>query len=158
MTAVYPGALKTSFGNPRVDLQSVVVADDVNPLYEEVVAIEKHVGADINKRKENWGVGAFSTTATVWTNLRDRVENAENGVSTSVQTTGGATIVNSTNAAGSSVTGASLTITQASGQTSNLLEFKNSSNTVVGYLSGAGVLQAVTIDGGSAASSNALGA
>lgn len=158
MTASYPGTLKTSFGNPRVDLQSVVVANDVNPVYEEIVAIEKHLGIDINKRLQNWGGSAFSTTSTTWTDIRTRLENAENGVYTSIQNTGGGVITNGTSSGGTPVTAATLTLKKASGQSSNLLEFKNDSNTVVAYVTGAGLLQAEIIDGGSAASSGNLGA
>lgn len=158
MPASYPGALKTSFGNPRVDLQSVVVANDVNPVYEEIVAIEKHLGIDINKRLQNWGASAYSTTSTTWTDLRTRLENAENGVYTSIQSTGGGVITNGTSSAGTSVTAATLTLKKASGQSSNLLEFKDDSNTVVAYVTGAGLLQAQTIDGGNASSSGTIGA
>lgn len=158
MAASYPGSLKTSFGNPRVDLQSVVVANDVNPVYEEIVAIEKHLGIDINKRLQNWGASSFSTTSTVWTDIRTRLENAENGVYSAIQSTGGGVITNGTNSNGVSVTAATLTLKKASGQSSNLLEFKNDSNTVVAYVTGAGLIQAESIDGGSASSSGTLGA
>lgn len=158
MPASYPGSLKTSFGNPRVDLQSVVVANDVNPVYEEIVAIEKHLGIDINKRLQNWGASAFSTTATIWTDMRTRLENAENGVFSSIQTTGGGTIVNGTGTNGVAVTGATLTLKKASSQSSNLLEFKNDSDAVVASVSSAGFIQAVSFDGGNAASSANLGA
>jgi hypothetical protein len=158
MPASYPGSLKTSFGNPRIDLQSVVVANDVNPVYEEIVAIEKHLGIDINKRAGNWGAAAYSTTSTTWTDLRTRLENAENGVFSSIQTTGGGVITNGTGSNGVSVTAATLTLKAASGQSSNLLEFKNSSDSVVAFVSGAGLLQAATIDGGSASSTTSLGA
>jgi hypothetical protein len=158
MPASYPGSLKTSFGNPRIDLQSVVVANDVNPVYEEIVAIEKHLGIDINKRAANWGAAAYSTTSTTWTDLRTRLENAENGVFSSIQTTGGGVITNGTGSNGISVTAATLTLKAASGQSSNLLEFKNSSDSVVAFVSGAGLLQAATIDGGSASSTTSLGA
>jgi hypothetical protein len=158
MSASYPGSLKTSFGNPRIDLQSVVVANDVNPVYEEIVAIEKHLGIDINKRLQNWGAAAYSTTATVWNDLRTRLENAENGVFSSIQTTGGGVITNGTGSNGVSVTAATLTLKAASGQSSNLLEFKTNSDAVVAYVSGAGLLQAAAVDGGSAASATSLGA
>ena len=158
MPASYPGQLKTSFGNPRVDLQSVVVANDVNPVYDEIVSIEKHLGIDINKRLQNWGASSYSTTSTTWTDLRTRLENAENGVYSSIQTTGGGVITNGTNSSGVSVTAATLTLKKATGQSSNLLEFKNDSNTVVAYVTGAGLLQAETIDGGNAISSGTIGA
>lgn len=158
MPASYPQNLKTSFGPPRIDLQSVVVANDVNPVYEEIVAIEKHLGVDINKRVDNWGVGSFSTTSTTWTDIRTRLENAENGIFSSIQTTGGGIITNGTNSNGSTVTAATLTLRRASGQSSNLLEFRNDSNAVVAYVSGSGLLQADVIDGGNASSAGTIGA
>jgi hypothetical protein len=158
MPASYPTTVKPSFGAPRIDLQSVVVANDVNPVYEEVLAIESTLGADVQKRKENWGTGSFSTTSTTWTNLRDRLENSENGMLASVKTYGGSVISNATGSTGSTVTSTSLTIRQATGQTSNLMEFRNSTNDVVAFVSVSGLLQAATLDGGSAASSGTLGA
>lgn len=159
MTAQYGnGAIKTSFGPARVDLQSVVVAEDVNPVYEEIVAIEKHLGIDIQKRAQNWGTGTFSTQQTVWNDATSRIENAENGVISSVRTTGGSTIQNGVGPDGVTVTATSLTIRAASGQSSNLLELKNSSNVVVASVSTTGALQASVIDGGNAASSDNTGA
>lgn len=159
MTAVYgTDSIKTSFGAARVDLQSVVVADDVNPVYEEIVAIERYLGAAVHKRANNWGTGTFSTTATTWTDLKTRIENVENGVNSGVFTTGGSIIQNGTSPAGVSVTGASLTVKAASGQTSSLLEFKNSSNTVIASVKVDGTLTALAIDGGNAASATNAGA
>jgi hypothetical protein len=159
MTAVYgTGSIKTTFGPARVDLQSVVVAEDVNPVYDEIVALERYLGADVHKRTQNWGTGTFSTTATAWTDLKSRVENVENGVISSVLTSGGAVIQNGTSPAGVSVTGASLTVKAASGQSSSLLEFKNSSNSVVASVKVDGTLTALAIDGGNAASATSAGA
>lgn len=158
MAASYPTSLKPGFGTPRVDLQSAVVAEDVNPVYEEILAIEKHLGIDINKRANQWNVGSFSTTSTVWTNLRERLENAENGVVNSVSLSGGSIITNGTSPSGTTVTAASLIIKQASSQTSNLLEFRDSSNAVIAAISAAGAIQAGGIDGGNAASSSNAGA
>jgi hypothetical protein len=159
MPAIYgTGALKTSFGPARVDLQSVVVAEDVNPVYEEIVAVQKFLGIDIHKRAQNWGTGTYSTQATQWTDLKTRLENAENGVHISVLTTGGAIIQNGTSPAGTSVTAASLTIRAASGQSSSLIDFRNSSNTVVASVKVDGTLTALALDGGNAASATNAGA
>jgi hypothetical protein len=76
----------------------------------------------------------------------------------SVKTYGGSVISNATGSTGSTVTSTSLTIRQATGQTSNLMEFRNSTNDVVAFVSVSGLLQAATLDGGSAASSGTLGA
>jgi hypothetical protein len=151
MPASYPGSLKTSFGNPRIDLQSVVVANDVNPVYEEIVAIEKHLGIDINKRAANWGAAAYSTTSTTWTDLRTRLENAENGVFSSIQTTGGGVITNGTGSNGVSVTAATLTLRAASGQASMLLACTDNSSTLVAGFTPDGKLIALSIDGGTPA-------
>ena len=159
MAAVYgTGSIKTSFGAPRVDLQSVVVAEDVNPVYDEIVAIEKFLGADVHKRTDTWTTGTFSTQATAWSDLKARINNIENGVISSVRVTGGSVIQNSTSPAGTPVTGATLTLKAASGQASNALEVKSSTDALLASISADGKLQAVSIDGGNAASASNAGA
>lgn len=75
-----------TFGSPRVDLSSVVVAEDVNSLYREVVNIAADLGAGNMgvgtpglRFSAAWGIGTFATTTT-WTGLQARIQNIENGL------------------------------------------------------------------------------
>jgi hypothetical protein len=146
-TASYPNQI-ASFGADRIDLQSVVVASDVNPVYAEIVSIETILGANVHKRQVAWTSGSFSASTTAFATLQARLENIENGVyswTTSGLTGSGGTVMLGTN-------GVNLTLKQATSQTVNLLEFRNSSNSPLGYLTTAGKLEVVSIDGGTPSS------
>ena len=76
-----------TFGANRVNLESTVVADDVNFVYAEVVAIANDLGAGSMgtgtpglKFSSAWGVGSFTTGTTTWTGLQQRLQNIENGL------------------------------------------------------------------------------
>lgn len=144
MPALYPSQV-TSFIK-KVDLQSVVFAADVNDAYDEIVATQAVIGAD-PANGGVWGSASFNSTTTQWGTVASRIKNVENGVfslvNTAVLRTGGSVILPST----SSTVG--LTIRAASGQTANLLEVRNSSNTIVANVTAAGAYIGV-IDGGTA--------
>lgn len=130
----------------RRDLLDLVVAADVNTIYDEVTAIEQELGAGGVKTSPTWGGSSFTSATTAWNSLKDRLANIENGVYTGinqrVDTAGGSTITSSTTST------VSLTVKARSSQTANLIEFKNSSNTVVSSVAPDGTLYAVAIDGG----------
>lgn len=130
----------------KIDLQSIVFAADVNTAYEEIVATQAAIGTDPTN-SGTWGSGAFATPSIPWTSVSQRIKNLENGVfslnSTSVRTTGGSIVTPS------SASTVGLTVRAASSQTANLLEFRNSSNTVVSSITSSGSIVA-TIDGGTA--------
>jgi hypothetical protein len=142
----YPARVKA--WTARRDLQDLVVAADVNTIYDEVTAIEQNLGAGGVAISPTWGGTSFDYTTTTWNNLHDRINNIESGVFTAytdrVNTDGGSAIVPLTN----STTG--LTIKAASGQTANLLEFRDSSNSLIASVSASGALNASYIDGGTA--------
>lgn len=145
--ASYPSTL-ANFGADRIDLQSVVVANDVNPVYAEIVSIETILGLNVHKRQVSWNSGSFSSSSTSFSTLQARLENIENGVyawSTTGVTTAGGTVMLGTD-------GVNLTLKQAANQTVNLLEFRTSNNTSVGYMTTAGKLEVVSIDGGTPSS------
>lgn len=84
--ANYPTNTVT-FGSPRVDLLNVVVAEDVNSLYREVVAIAADLGASNMgvgtpglRFSASPGVGAYDGVTTTWTGLQARIQNIENGL------------------------------------------------------------------------------
>jgi len=84
--ANYPDSVVT-FGSARVDLVNSVVAEDVNSLYREVVAIAADLGSGSMgigtpglKFSSAWGVGTFNSTTTTWSGLQARLQNIEKGV------------------------------------------------------------------------------
>jgi hypothetical protein len=147
--AVYPAIIQEF--SRRQDGRDVVVANDVNVVYDEVQEIETQLGVG-GVTTSNWASGSsFSTATSNWYvngGLKARLDNIElgvvRGINGSVATAGGSTITPSS----TSVVG--VTIKGASGQTANLLEVKNSSDAVLASVNKDGVLQVVTIRGGTA--------
>lgn len=142
----YPNAIKIF--DRKVDLQDLVVAQDVNQVYDEVEAIETQLGAGGVITSGTWGTsGSFTTNTTSWSGLNSRLQNIENGLYTSftfrVKTDGGSTITPSA----ASVVG--LNIKATAGQTANLLEVRNASNAFALKVTSSGVTGGV-IDGGTA--------
>jgi hypothetical protein len=127
----------------------VVLANHVTETYFEITAIEQELGSGGLRTSVTDNATAFnpSTSTNVWGSLRLRLNNMEqgvlDGVNRRVSTAGGSTITPS----GSSVVG--LNIRAASGQTANVLEIRNSSNTVVNSFNSSGQFVGV-INGGTA--------
>jgi hypothetical protein len=127
----------------------VVLASHVTETYFEITAIEQELGSGGLRTSVTDNATAFnpSTSTNVWGSLRLRLNNMEqgvlDGVNRRVSTAGGSTITPS----GSSVVG--LNIRAASGQTANVLEIRNSSNTVVNSFNSSGQFVGV-INGGTA--------
>lgn len=140
----YPARVKS--WTARRDLQDLVVAADVNTIYDEVTAVEQNLGAGGVAVSPTWGGVLFSTATTSWPNLKDRLTNIEAGVYTAftsrVNIDGGSTIQSTSNSV------VSLTLKAKSGQTANLFEVKNSSNVVVASVDTAGGFVATNIDCG----------
>ena len=144
MAANYPNTIKV--WDPVVNLQDLVVAEDVNTVYEEVEAMQRQLGVGPGGISTSavWGsAGDLNTSTTNWGSLRARLQNIENGVFYAVSQRGGSTITPST------TTRTGLTITAIASQTSNLLELRNSSNVAVASWSATGAFTG-TINGGTA--------
>lgn len=135
MTASYPTTVK-SF-TTKVDFTDTVLAAHVNNLQEEVVAVQSELGTDVAVGS-GW-VGAVDFATTNWNTLKDRLANIEYGLKDVyddfVSLSGGSVITSTSN------TTVSLTVKAKSGQTANLIEFKDSSNVVQSSVTSAGVLQ-----------------
>ena len=86
MTASYPSSVRAYVA--RVDLVDTVIADNVNSLQEEVVAIETTLGSAASSKNplvSTFGATAFTTTmngtnGTAWLTVYDRLTNIENGL------------------------------------------------------------------------------
>lgn len=140
----YPARVKS--WTARRDLQDLVVAADVNTLYDEVTAVEQNLGAGGVAVSPTWGSGTFDSVTTNWSNLKDRLINIEAGVYTAftdrVDVAGGSTIQSSANST------VGLTLRAKSGQTANIFEVRNSSNALVASVDVSGNLVANLIDCG----------
>jgi hypothetical protein len=77
MSARYPASI-VAF-DYKVDNKSKVVAADVNAAYDEIAAIEVQLGKGGVLTSTGYG-GAFNTTTTLWTSLKDRLQNIEYGI------------------------------------------------------------------------------
>jgi hypothetical protein len=119
----------------KVDFTDTVLAEHVNSLQNEVTALQENLGTYI-KTGSGW-VGSFDLITTSWNTLKDRLANMEYGIKDIyddyASKSGGSTITPS----GTSVVG--LNIKATSGQTANLFEVRNSSNTVVFSVDSSGV-------------------
>jgi hypothetical protein len=153
MSSSFPNSIKiwspadTAFRYPQ-DLTTIVYARHITQVYDEVTSMQQELGAGGLKTSVLSNPGSFtSIDGNVWGSLRLRLNNMEQGVITGVtrrvSTLGGSTVTPST----SSTVG--VAIRAASGQTANLLEFRDSSNTVVNRFGSDGLLAGV-IDGGNA--------
>ena len=136
MPASYPSAIKTF--TRRRDLLDVILAADVNQVYDEVTEMQTVMGTFITARASGWSSGTFSE-ATSWSTLKARIENIETGLYTAfnnrIQSSGGSTITpGSTSTVG-------LVLQAISSQTSDLLQAKNTSGTNVTRIDSSGVLR-----------------
>lgn len=84
MTASYPSSVRAYVA--RVDLVDTVIADNVNSLQEEVVAIETTLGSAYNGKNplvSTFGATSFTQTMNgsgAWLTVADRLNNIENGL------------------------------------------------------------------------------
>jgi hypothetical protein len=142
MAANYPNTIKV--WDPKVNLRDLVVAEDVNTVYEELEAVQRQLGAGGVATSAIWGTsGDVNTSTTNWGSLRARIQNIENGVFFAVSRRGGSVITPA------ETTRVGLTVAAVSGQTANLLELRNSSNQAVATWAANGAFTG-TIDGGTA--------
>jgi hypothetical protein len=155
MAASYPTSVKVwsptdvGFNYPE-DLKEIVYARHVTTIYEEVTAVQQELGSGglrTSALDAPTSTPYDPTSGKIWNNLRERLNNIERGTYDGairrVQNVGGSTITPSAAAT------IGLTIRAASGQTANLIEFRNSSNTVRSFVGSDGLLAGV-IDGGNA--------
>lgn len=142
----YPDTLKTWVR--KQNRQDLVIAEDVNTVYDEVEAVVRQLGQGGVVTSGPWaGATALDKTTTVWGSLKLRLQNIENGLAIAhdkrVSTTGGSTVV----PASAATTG--VVITGASSQTADLFRVESSTGTQFIKVSGTGAVT-ITIDGGTA--------
>lgn len=142
MAASYPGAVRP-FVN-KTNVVDIIDAAHPNSLQEEVVAIESTIGLNPALSTAPSPSGTFSTTATQYTTLVQRLANIETGIVSDAHTqyvrkTGNETIVNGVS------TNTALVIKGAASQSANLLEWRNSSNALLASVSANGALSASSV-------------
>jgi hypothetical protein len=106
-------------------------------LQEEVNSLQANLGTLI-KTGSGW-VGTFDQITTSWNTLKDRIANIEYGLgevyNDYVSLSGGSIVTSTSNST------VSLTVKAKTSQTANILEVKDSSNTVTASITSAGVLK-----------------
>lgn len=155
MPASYPASIKT-FTKKR-DLLDIVLAADINLVYDEVTAIEQKLGV-YPATNTGWS-GTFDQTTLAWPTVRERIQNIEYGLFTAfndrVKTSGGSTLEPAlTNVIG-------LTLKAVAGQTVDLFQARNQSNNPITTIDENGVLkingsEAVTLTGSQTLSNKAI--
>ena len=150
MAVKYPDNI-VSFTN-KVDVTDAVVANDVNVVYAEVVAIAAELGLKPSQRTNStWNTTWTNSGNTKWLDVKSRLDNVEDGANRAnyylVSNAGGTTITPS------STSTQGLIITGISGQAANLFEARAyGSADPVTLIDPTGKLIARTIDGGSSSS------
>lgn len=90
MAATYPTNINTSL-TTKVNFTSVVDAEHVNTLQDEVVAIETTLG-NLPAVSSGW-VGAFDSTTTTWATVKARINNLEYGLKNVYDKVGGSNVL-----------------------------------------------------------------
>jgi hypothetical protein len=134
MAAQYPNNIVSFSPSTVTDYSTTVLAEHVNTLREEVIALQSNLGTLI--KTGSGGVGDYDSITVSWNSLKDRLANIEYGL-TDVYTdyvskSGGSSITSSTDST------VSLNIKAKSGQTADLLTLKNSSNSTVTKVTSSG--------------------
>jgi hypothetical protein len=135
MTAQFPAAIVAY--TYKVDLRDIVLAADINAVYDEVTAIENIVGT-LSATNLGWQNGSFDQTTLSWNTMRDRIQNIEYGLYTAynnrVASKGGTTITPIDNST------INLALQQKVGQTLDMFQAKTSSGSVVTKIDSSGNL------------------
>jgi hypothetical protein len=153
MSASYPAAIKTwPIETNEVNYPNnlkTIYATHITTIYPEITAIQNELGS--GGVKTSVASSSASTYAAIngqsWSNLQSRLANIERGViqlpTLRVSLSGGSTITPG------AIGTVGLSVRATSGQTANLLEIRNASDTIVNRFSANGAFFG-TIDGGSA--------
>lgn len=136
MPASYPASIK-QFTRKR-DLLDIVLAADINQVYDEVTSIEQKLGT-FPGTNIGFDQGSYDQNTLVWSTLRERIQNIDYGLNEAfnnrVKSAGGSTITSLSNST------VSLGIKAKSGQTANLFEARTSANTLTFSINASGVAQ-----------------
>jgi hypothetical protein len=143
----YPDNI-VSFTN-KVDVTDAVVANDVNVVYAEVIAIAAELGLKPSQRTNStWNTTWTNSGNTKWLDVKSRLDNVEDGAHRAnyylVSNAGGTTITPS------SASTVGLKVTATTSQTANLFEARaNGATDPTTLVDKDGKFITLVIDGGS---------
>jgi hypothetical protein len=136
MSASYPASIRT-FTKKR-DLLDIVLAADINLVYDEVTAIETVLGS-FPATNLGWDTGTFNQNTLTWPTVRARIQNIEYGLfqafNDRVRSSGGTTLEPST------ISTIGLTLKARAGQTADLFQARTNLDVVVTRITSGGMLQ-----------------
>lgn len=137
MAAAYPTGI-SSFIN-KVNVTDIIDASHPNSLQDEVVATQATLGTEPNRSTTPSPSGTFNATANLYSTVGARLNNIEVGVVSDAHTQYLRKAGDTANVItiGASTT-KGLVVRGAASQSANLLEFQNSSSTVLSYINSAG--------------------
>lgn len=151
MPASYPTSIKT-FTRKR-DLLDIVLAADINQVYDELTAIETVLGTQ-PRINSGWTSGAFNQSTLSWPTVRERIQNIEYGLyeayNDRVKASGGSVITPS----GTSTV--NLVVRAKLNQTADIFQAQNSASSVVTKINSSGRLQINNADVPSVSSNDTL--
>lgn len=137
MAAAYPTGI-ASFIN-KVNVTDIIDASHPNSLQDEVVATQNTLGTEPNRSTSPSPSGTFNATTNLYSTVGARLNNIEVGV---VSDAHSQYLRKAGDTANVITVGASTTkglvVKGAASQSANLLEFQNSSATVLSYINSAG--------------------
>jgi len=137
MAAAYPAGI-ASFIN-KINVTDIIDASHPNSLQDEVVATQITLGTEPNRSTSPSSSGTFNATSTLFSTVGARLNNLEIGVVSDAHTQ---YLRKSGDTANVITVGASTTkglvVRGAASQSANLLEFQNSSSTVLSAINSAG--------------------
>ena len=137
MAAAYPTGI-ASFIN-KINVTDIIDASHPNSLQDEVVATQTTLGTEPNRSTSPSSSGTFNATSNLFSTVGARLNNLEVGVVSDAHTQ---YLRKSGDTANVITVGASTTkglvVRGASSQSANLLEFQNSSSTVLSAINSAG--------------------
>lgn len=137
MAAAYPTGI-ASFIN-KVNVTDIIDASHPNSLQDEVVATQATLGTEPNRSTTPSPSGTFNATTNLYSTVGARLNNLEVGVVSDAHTQYLRKAGDTANVItiGASTT-KGLVVRGAASQSANLLEFQNSSSTVLSYINSAG--------------------
>lgn len=137
MAAAYPAGI-ASFIN-KINVTDIIDASHPNALQDEVVATQLTLGTEPNRSTSPSSSGTFNATSTLFSTVGARLNNLEVGVVSDAHTQYLRKAGDTANVitVGASTT-KGLVVRGAASQSANLLEFQNSSSTVLSAINSAG--------------------
>lgn len=135
MPASYPASVKT-FTRKR-DLLDIVLAADINLVYDEVTATQTTLGSQA-QLTPSWTAGTFDSSTTTWSSVKARIQNIEYGVYTAftdrVKSSGGSAILPDNTST------VNLTLRARLSQTADLFRAENSASSTITKINSSGQL------------------